>query len=245
MRRFTLYLDEIHTGGHFDHFSLMGIVIAEEEYEKNVIPHVNKLKMKYFGDDKVIIHEKEIHDRKSGTPFSVFQNKDKREEFWKDISKTFEELQLPIFAISIHENNCGELYKNGRDKYFIALQMIIENFVHFLEQNDGKGAIYLESTDSNPEQKDQQLQHHFHYLMAQGTLFYSNKILQKRLSTISFSIKPDNVIGLQLADLLPNSWNRKLKGKQQRTFGFINVIEKLAYDGGCDKKERFGLKVVP
>ncbi|KAF6582740.1 MULTISPECIES: DUF3800 domain-containing protein [Paenibacillus] len=245
MKRFTLYLDEILTGGHFEHFCLMGLAIAEEDYEKKVIPYVNELKKKFFGDDKVIIHEMDINRHKTATPFKVFQDKQKLQEFWNDITNMFNSYDIPIFGVSIHEDNCKKLYENGRDKYFIALQLIMENFVHFLELNDAKGSIYLESTNSDPDQKDQQLQHHFHYLMAQGTLFYSNKTVQKRLSTINFSLKPDNVIGLQIADLLPNTWNRKLSGKSQRTYGLLDVIEKQAYDGGCNKKDRFGLKIIP
>lgn len=245
MMRYTLYLDEILTGGHYDHFSLMGLAIAEEDYVRNIIPYINELKMKYFGDEKVIIHEMDINRHKAATPFKVFQDKQKLREFWSDITNMFNLYNLPIFGVSIHEEDCLKLYQNGRDKYFIALQMIMENFVHFLELNDGKGSINLESTNSDPDQKDQQLQNHFHYLMAQGTLFYSNRTVQKRLSTINFSLKADNVIGLQIADLLPNTWNRKLSGKTQRTYGLLDVIEKQAYDGGCTKKDRFGLKIIP
>ncbi|MFD2409423.1 DUF3800 domain-containing protein [Paenibacillus rhizoplanae] len=245
MKRYTLYLDEILTGGHFDHFSLMGFAIGENEYEMDIIPYVNSIKNKYFGDEKVIIHEMDINRHKSATPFKVFQDNDVLKNFWGDITGMFKHYNLPVFGVSIHEKDCQSLYTNGRDKYFIALQIIMENFVHYLEMNDGKGSIYLESTNADPDQKDQQLQYHFHYLMAQGTLFYSNKTVQKRLSTINFGYKPDNIIGLQIADLLPNTWNRKLSGKPLRTYGLLDMIENQAYDGGCNKKERFGLKIIP
>ncbi|MFC6653682.1 hypothetical protein [Paenibacillus rhizoplanae] len=52
MKRYTLYLDEILTGGHFDHFSLMGFAIGENEYEMDIIPYVNSIKNKYFGDER-------------------------------------------------------------------------------------------------------------------------------------------------------------------------------------------------
>ncbi|KAF6611893.1 hypothetical protein H6F38_31155, partial [Paenibacillus sp. EKM208P] len=103
---------------------------------KKVIPYVNELKKKFFGDDKVIIHEMDINRHKTATPFKVFQDKQKLQEFWNDITNMFNSYDIPIFGVSIHEDNCKKLYENGRDKYFIALQLIMENFVHFLELND-------------------------------------------------------------------------------------------------------------
>jgi hypothetical protein len=245
MKRFTLFLDEILTGGHYDHFSLMGFAVSQENYENQIIPYINQIKNDFFGNEQVIIHEVDINKHKTNSPFRVFQDELKLREFWGRITEMFRKFNLPVFAVSIHERDCTKLYANGRDKYFVALQVIMENFVHFLENNDGKGSIYIESTNADPDQKDQQLQHHFHYLMAQGTLFYDKKIIQKRLSTINVCLKADNIIGLQIADLLPNSWNRKLTGKDQRTYGLIDVIEHNAYDGGCNLKERFGLKIIP
>ncbi|NEW07367.1 DUF3800 domain-containing protein [Paenibacillus sp. SYP-B3998] len=244
-KKYSLYLDEILTGGHFDHFCLVGFAVSTEDYETKIIPELNQIKQDFFGDTSVIIHEMEIQKHKSSTPFKIFQNNKKYEEFWERIKSLFQKYDLPIFAVCIHEVSCQKLYSNSRDKYFIALQVILENFVHFLEKSNGVGNIYVESTDANPHQKDEQLQYHFHYLKANGTLFYDKRVIQNRVGTISFPLKVDNIVGLQIADLLPNSLNRKLSNKDQRTHGLIDVIEKKAYDGRCGKQERFGIKIIP
>ncbi|WP_416825167.1 hypothetical protein [Ectobacillus polymachus] len=60
-----------------------------------------------------------------------------------------------------------------------------------------------------------------------------------------FLLKADNVIGLQVADLVPNSLNRKLCNKTIRTYGFMDAFEKIAYDGKNGIIDRFGIKIIP
>ncbi|MYL57561.1 DUF3800 domain-containing protein [Virgibacillus halodenitrificans] len=246
MENYSLFLDEIHAGGHFDYFCLAGIAVNSKEYTEDIIPIVNDIKRDLFnGDTSIVLHEQEIQKNKSNTPFQVFQKRENKIMFWDGMKKILKDFDVHGFAVAIHEEQLETLYKNGRDKYSVALQVITENYVHFLENADATGNIHIESTDANPFQRDEQLQHQFHYLKANGTLFYDKRILQKRLGTINTPFKADNIIGLQLADLVPNSLNRKLCNKKQRTYGFINTFKQIAYDGNVGDKQRFGIKVIP
>lgn len=246
MERYSLFLDEIHPGGHFDYFCLAGLIINTGVYSTSVIPQMEEIKKEIFsGNTSVIIHENEIQDRKSNTPFAVFQNKAKMEEFWKDSQGVLLDNDIKGIGVAIHQENLIAMYPGVRDKYFLALQLIVENYLHFLESVDGFGDIFVESTNPYPNQTDDQLTSHFHYLKANGTLFYDRRSLQRRLGPISFPLKADNIIGLQLADLIPNSLNRKLSNKKQRTFGLIDTFENISYDGCCSQKDRFGIKLIP
>lgn len=248
MEKYSLYLDEIQPGGHFDHFSLAGIAIKNRDYEHKIIPVVNKIKSDFFnGDTTIILHEKEIQSKKSGTPFEIFQQPEIRQKFWDEAKGVFSNHELFVFAVCIHEKESQHLYETHRDKYFISLQVILENYVHFLDKVNGKGDIFIESSDPNPYQKDEQLQYHYHHLKAHGTLFYDRRTIQRHLGTISFPLKADNIIGLQLADLIPNSLVRQLcsNPKKQRTYGLIDVIMSKAYDGFKDRSNRFGIKIIP
>lgn len=246
MEQYSLFLDEIHAGGHFDYFCLAGIAFNTREYTENIIPKVEQIKRTFFdGSTSIILHEKEIQAHKSNTPFEVFQKKENNQKFWTEMRNIILSHEAHGFAVGVHEQNLKSMYFNGRDKYFVTLQIIIENFVHFLEGNNATGNIFIESTDANPYQKDEQLQNHYHYLKANGTLFFDRRILQKRLGTINFPLKADNIIGLQIADLVPNSLNRKLCNKKLRTYGFIDAFEKIAYDGKSGSIDRFGIKILP
>lgn len=111
-----------------------------------------------------------------------------------------------------------------RDKYFISLHLILENFVNFLQRNDGKGNIIIESR--NPTQDEQ---------------------LQKHLGTVSFPVKQENIIGLQIADLIPNPLNRDLSEMPQKQDGLLELIKQKAYHGDdtIQQEKRFGIKVIP
>ena len=246
MEQYSLFLDEIYTGGHFKHFCLAGVIIKTDVYTNVIIPEVENIKRNFFnGNTSVVLHAQKIQDRKDNTPFSVFQDPKLRDEFWDRSSKLLSQNDIRGLAVAVNEEQLKTMYPRVRNIYFPALQVIVENFVHFLESVNGFGTISIESTNPSPEQFDDQLSQHFHHLKANGTLFYNQRIIQSRLGQISFPLKEDNIIGLQLADLIPNTLNRQLSGHKLRTNGLMDVFESIAYDGFCNQKDRFGIKVIP
>lgn len=246
MEQYSLFLDEIHTGGHFKHFCLAGVIIKTEDYKNTIIPEVEHLKRTIFnGDTSVVLHARKIQKNKDDTPFSVFQDTKIRNDFWDTTTDLLVQNDIHGLAVAVNEKELRKMYPNVRDIYFPALQVIVENFVHFLENVNGFGTINVESTNPLPNQFDDRLTQHFHHLKANGTLFYSQRILQSRLGQINFPLKEDNIIGLQIADLIPNTLNRKLEGRKLRTNGLMDAFDSIAYDGHCNRKDRFGIKVIP
>lgn len=237
-----LFLDEILPNHPFQYFCLVGFSVRQDVYTSEIIPSVNKLKKEIFGSTDVILHEADIQRAQKDTPYAVFKDASTRKYYWDAIKDIFTTYNVNVFSASIHEQDLKKLYPNMRDKYFICLQIILENYVHFLEKHNGLGKITIESR--NPV-ADQQLRTHYHVLQANGTLFYEDSVLQKHLSGIEFSLKEDNIVGLQLADTLPNSLNRKLSNMKQKTFGLIDVLNDKAYDGLLEQKDRFGIKIIP
>ena len=148
-----------------------------------------------------------------------------------------------VLAVSVNMDDLDKLYNEDdrNDIYYIALQLLMENFAQFLSVNDGTGAIYLETTDAVNNTK---LQNLFHLLKATGTLFIKKETLQMRLSTINFAIKSDNIIGLQLADFIPNALARQALGKTQKPFSILDGINAKLYDGKVGMKARFGFKII-
>lgn len=57
----------------------------------------------------------EIHRHKSDTPFKIFQNPKKLEEFWNAIKDLFQHHNLLVFAVGIHESDAKRMYPNIRD----------------------------------------------------------------------------------------------------------------------------------
>lgn len=242
MKSYILFLDEILPIGNLQYFCLAGFAVEQDLYANKIIPEVNKLKQDLFGNTTVILHEAEICRPEKGTPYEIFRKAENRNYYWEKIKEIFQSHDVHILSASIHGQDLKKLYPTMRDKYFIGLQIILENYVNFLERHNGIGNVTIESRNQN---QNEQLQGHFYNLQATGTLFYEPRLLQKHLGTISFPLKEENNIGLQLADMVPNSLNRYLSQAKQRTKGLIDVIHGKAYDGLIKEKNRFGIKVIP
>ena len=240
MKEYYLFLDESKPNTNFRNFTLGGVVIEKNVYENIIKPETLKIKRECFGNDDVILHEIDIR-KKQGEYISV--TKEQQEKFFAKLENLFASSEIIVLAVSINIDELDILYgENDRnDIYYIALQLLMENYTHFLIANDGTGELYLESTDAVNNSK---LQNLFHMLKATGTLFVKKEVLQNRLGAISFPPKSDNIIGLQLADFIPNVLARKALGKNQKPFSIYKGIENKLYDGKINKKDRFGFKII-
>ncbi len=241
---YLLFLDELKPNHIYKHLCLGGCAVKESDYTNTVIPFVNNLKRDVFGNEAVILHEVEIR-RPEDPIYTALKNAEKRKALWDGLSDLFSrEGLLTTLAVSV---NCGEykrLYHCGEicDEYFVALQIVLENFIHFLEVNNAVGSVLVESR--NPVE-NVRLQNHFYTLKASGTLFFSRNAFQKRLSTISFPLKVDNNIGLQLADFVPNPLARQVNEIKQQKPNLHSCIVNKLYDGRLGMSERFGFKNIP
>lgn len=240
MKEYYLFLDESKPNTNFRNFTLGGAVIEKDIYETRIRPETVKLKKECFGNENIILHEIDIR-KKQGQYKGI--TKEQQEMFFLKLGELINNNEIEILAVSINIDDLDTLYSiNERnDIYYIALQLLMENYVHFLISNEGKGQLYLESTDAVNNAK---LQNLFHMLKATGTLFMKKEVLQDRLGAISFPIKSDNIIGLQLADFIPNVLARKALGKEQKNFSIYNGIENKLYDGKIDRKDKFGFKII-
>lgn len=236
-----MFLDESKPNTNFPNFTLGGVIIEKNIYETKVRPAVDAIKKACFSDTGVILHEIDIR-RKKGSFNGI--TKQQQEKFFLMLNNLFITNDfLSVMAVSINIADINKLYAEDdrNDIYYVALQLLMENFAHFLSGNDGIGTIYLETTDPV---NNQRLQNLFYVLKATGTLFVKKEALQTRLSTINFGIKSENIIGLQLADFIPNSLARKALGIDQKPNSVIDGIEKRLYDGNVNMKERFGFKII-
>jgi len=241
VNEYFMFLDESKPNSNFENFTLGGIIVEKGVYEKDIIPKVNKIKNKCFGTETIILHEIDIR-HKDGEFIGI--TKQQQVDFFDELRYLFDTANLlRIIAVSINISDLQTLYRpdETNDIYYIALQLLMENFTHFLTINNGIGTIYLETTDVSNNTK---LQNLFHMLKATGTLFFKKESLQTKLSTINFAIKTENNIGLQLADFIPNPLARVSLGMKQKPYSLLTQIEQNLYDGGLGMPNRFGFKIL-
>lgn len=204
---------------------------------------MNSLKNSIFSNRQIVLHEIELRKANDGH-YKVMRDHETRKQFWSSLSSVFNDIPLHTIGVGIEVDKFKSLYHDCgvNDEYSISLQIIMENFVHFLEKNNGYGTIFVEARDSV---QNQRLQNKYHTLKANGTLFIEKNAHQSRLGTISFPLKTDNNIGLQIADFVPNPMARWVGGKNQKSPNLFSEIESKLYCGGVKSTNRFGFKKIP
>ena len=243
MANYFLFLDELKSNSQYKHFCIGGCFIEESYYREKIVKQVAALKNDIFGKTSVILHENEI--RAYRCKFNALKkDNEKEKKFWEMLGKIYTDNDIHTLCAGVHVDNLKKYYpsKNEKDsEYYIALQIILENFVHFLIDAKGTGCVYFESRDI---QSDFELYEHYNMIMENGTLFLSSELMKKHLRCISFPLKRDNNLGLQLADFIPNPVARYFQDEQQRELNIFNEIKEKSYNGNIDRNDRFGLKKV-
>lgn len=250
---YTLYLDEIQANDPYEYFCLAGVIIKNELY-KDIETCINEIKKRHFETTEVILHEVDIRrapNNKGKTPNEkiirrFMRKEESKESYFKDLVSFFKNNEFVVLSASLHQRNSKETYPKHRDKYFMTLQILLENFTHFLIEHNGVGNIVIESRRSQHDTSlDDLLDMHFHKLRClTGTLFYNAQTISKYIKRIEFKEKKSNHIGIQIADMIPNSLNRHLSNQPQVIEGLYEEIEKKTYAGERNNKMRFGKKVL-
>ena len=242
MKNYYLFLDESKINSMNKYFCLGGCIIEKELYENQIIKYIEEMKLKVFEKNDTILHETDI--REANKPdYQIMRKPEKRELFWNYMKKLFSDFDIKVMAVVTEPDKCKKVYcsKFINDEYFISLQIILENYAYFLEQNNGIGSIYIESRNLV---EDNKLQSHYFNLMSNGTLFLKYRALQQHITTMSFNMKSDNNIGLQIADFIPNVIKKHANNLPQRKPSIISNICGCLYDGGIKDTNRFGIKKV-
>lgn len=256
---YTLYLDEstTHSGQFKDNvFCMAGIIIKDEDY-KVLDAELNTLKSKIWNDvsnpSNIILHQMEITKAiKSKQDSSLVvdenykrfkQNKNCR-ELYTQLGEIFEKKFITVIGASLDTELIKKYYNSGNktDPYLITLQMILENFCHFLCNNNGRGKIVYESREPIP---DEQMRNRYYTIKLMGSMYYSKEAMSKRLLSIDFVLKSANNSALQIADFVPNYFARKHNNFKSQKFNIDKQLRTYRYDGGLNLRDKFGVKKMP
>lgn len=155
---------------------------------------------------------------------------------------------MKIIGACVLEDSLSSLHTTQvlNDLLSISMNIIIENYYHFLSAVDGIGTICYESM---PDNQNEKIRKRYEIIRNTGTMFYPAKAINKRVKGIIFNNKTDNIIGLQVADFIPNALGRHVLNKtyndnKQRNIYYPILQEKL-YDGMVGNINRFGIKKIP
>lgn len=239
MKEYYLFLDEIKPNAFGTYFALGGYTISKENYENILIPKLQKIKEDNMPNPSLPLH---LYDmRKNQKGFEFLADSQVRDSLFESIKKLIRELDIKVFVSAIDTKKYDNMYfhTHTNDIYDINLQIILENFVHYLLGVNGTGSFFIESR--NPVE-NKYLQICYYRLLTSGTLFIDAKTIMDRLSILSFPLKSDNNLGVQLADFIPMSFIRHVVGSKDY-YELYGTFNKKIYKGYNDcAEQRFGFK---
>lgn len=254
---YNLYLDEstTHYKSKQEHFCIAGIIVREDVHDGVLTTELNNLKKKIWSDLEnpcaLILHEKEVKEanRRRGNiapDYVRFKKDSTTKQLYAELNKIIANNDVYIVAVSISKDKLNSYYPNPlrhNDEWTIALQLLLENFTHFLVKNNGKGQIYYEHINGAHKRE---MRRRFYTIKSMGTMYISPYEIQSRLMGICFPEKNENITGIQLSDFIPNDIARKHAGFSiKKKMNMRHTIERKTYDGKIREKARFGVKMIP
>lgn len=230
-KQYTLYLDESETHTHNkithkneeSHFCMAGIIVAIDEYDR-LEESVNKLKHNVWSEcsnpEDIILHQMLITDAEKGRldeikypEYAKFKAKRERKKLYNELKKVFVENDLIVVGSSVNEDSLKNYYsvggRNKQDESLVTMQLLLENYCHFLCANNAIGNIVYEYREKIANER---LRDRYYHMKLMGSMYMNKVSAEKRLLGIDFVNKNANCAGLQVADFIPLSFARDHRG---------------------------------
>ena len=243
---YTLYLDET----LIDDFFAIGGVIIKNTDEDSITDNLNILKRSLWARNpnatSIVLHEMEVgkaaHGRVRNADYNIFRSHSSQNKLYNGLSKIIKKYNLTTIGTCVDKLELHKLYNGENNSDFtIAIQMLLENYCHFLIQNNAEGIICYESVEG----ENKKIRQRFYEILTLGSLYYTSNCFQSHITGIIFVPKCDNNTGLQLADFIPNTHARSCKVLPAKHNDFKKTVFAHAYDGKLDKRPKYGLKIIP
>lgn len=237
---YILFADETNKTPKNPFFCFAGFIIKRSDYENILLKKISNLKAKCFGKTDVVLHYTDMKNNKGD--FEVFKTDSAlRNKFWTELVKIIDSLNISIIGVYYDVNLMKDSFGSGAvTNYDIAFRYLLENYTHFLKTNNGIGSICVESRTFK---ENMFLQRNYFDYFTNGSIFYNNKDTEKHLASIGFTIKGDNCIGLQIADIIPARLMR-IVNEQSDNYLLNKTIKSKIYGSGTDKESIVGIKKI-
>ncbi len=241
---FVIYADE--SGDHslvkidpqYPVFVLTLCVFRKHHYVSRVVPSIQRLKFKWFGNDTVVLHEREI--RKQERPFEFLTDLSKRTEFMADLDAALSRASFRIFTSVIDKRPLKEEYLFHGNPYSLGLQFCLEKIYEFLLKNEQVDRITHCNFECRGRKEDNELELEFLRIVGGENRFRTPLNCFK----IQLVDKKANSAGLQIADLTARPIGIKTLRPDQSNRAF-DIIEKKLFRNSRGQGPIRGLKSFP
>lgn len=262
---YTLYLDESEIPITDENnnetnklFVIAGIIVKNKYHDTELTNSLNGIKDIIWDKPKdlanrrsYILHEMEVTSAHYGRfgklkhkYHRIFAKSSKYKLLYEKMSDLIQNCELTTLGACIRQKELYSLYNQDvlNDKKSILMQVIIENYYHFLMEHDAIGTICYEAMHEN---QNDIINKRYQYIKNTGTMFYPAKKINSKIKGLIFIEKDENVPGLQIADFIPNTLGRVECEKNSNSEANYQSVHNKLYDGNRNMIEKFGLKIIP
>lgn len=214
--KYRIYIDEVgnsdlnsSTDDNHRYLCLTGVIMELEYVADKVQPQLETLKTEYFGshpDEPIILHRKELVNKKP--PFHALLDPELEQKFNEQFIALLKSWDFHVIGVVIDKQEHNQHYSTWKyDPYHYCQEILLERFRLFLNMNDAKGDVMIESRGGK---EDMRLKKSFRQLMETGTRYLKAEELKLCMTSMELKVKPKgaNIAGLQLADLLAHAVRR-------------------------------------
>ena len=223
--------------------------MGDEDYALQVGPRWNGFKAGYLGRMNRRIHEPQIRGRRLRHWLAKYGSDP--EAFESTLDDILVETRYRLIAAVIRKDEFQQEFGNSPvdsflplSQYNIALDFILERFVHYLhyEADDAVGIVIAERIGPK---ETAQLRSEYVRLQLEGTQYASPSWFRYQLNeSLMFGDKDDLIPGLEMTDIIARPIAEKVLGRSS-TPARWEPIKRKFYDGGQGRPESYGLKVFP
>ncbi|MDD2701158.1 MAG: DUF3800 domain-containing protein [Sideroxydans sp.] len=228
-------LDAIDPG--YPMFVLAFCVIRKEDYVTTLTPALQRFKMKHFGHDDVILHEREI--RKDQGAFAFLKTREKKQAFLDELTAVVAATPFTLICSVIRKDHLRAKYVDPDNPYHIALGFGLERVFYYLRD---KGAVSGKThvmVEKRGKREDGELELEFRRVCDGG-----NYTKEQLPFEIAFVDKKSNSAGLQIADLVARPVGMSILRPEQENRAFETLRSKF-YARASGGHNGWGVKCFP
>lgn len=218
-------------------FVLAFVIVRKSDYARHVVPEVTEFKMRHFGHDQFILHEREI--RRDLGVFSILRDRAKKQAFLNEFSGLVDKAPIHVVATVIHKEHYVSTYHTPDNPYEVALGFGLERVHGWLKSQGASTSETPVILECRGKREDGELELEFRRICA-GKNFRGDTFLMEPI----FVPKSANIPGLQLADLIARPIGRHVLDPSQPNRAY-DIIETKMVRGSSGKLKGWGLNVFP
>lgn len=217
-------------------FVLSCCIFGKEDYVDRVCPALQGFKMRWWPHDAVVLHSAQIKRREP--PFGFLQEKDRRERFMTDLTRTLNEMPFVLVAGVIHKERLKQRYPTPDNPYALALKYCMGQVYSYVRDHEPESELHF-LVERRGKLEDADLKRAFRSACEGDS--QCGRMLGLSIELVD---KKANLPGLQVADLVSTPIGRYVHRPEQPNRAF-EMIRKKFQRSSAGEHRGWGFEVLP